>query len=115
MLTRDGASGTVSGYVNGVLRLSFNDSATHYALVTAPNNQLIFFVDDLVQGTETSSGTVNYIRIYNGALSGADVAALYAAGAPSAIPEPAATAALLALGALGGCALRRRVGGGGAR
>ena len=108
MLTRDGASGTVSGYVNGVLRVSFNDSLSNYALVTAPNNALIFFVDDAVQGTESSSGTANYIRIFNGALSGADVAALYATGAPSAIPEPGVTAAIFGLVAIGIWVRRRR-------
>ena len=100
VLTRDSASNTVTGYVNGVQRFSFVDSSP-LATVTAPNNQLTFFVDDFATSqNEASSGTLNFLRVYNGALTAADVAALYAAGSPVAVPEPS-TAMLLALGAAG--------------
>ena len=55
-----------------------------------------------------SSGTLNYLRIYNGALTSSQVSALYTTGAPSPVPEPAATATLLALGMLGAAFGRRR-------
>lgn len=106
VLTRT-SGGTVAGYVNGLLRFSFADTSNQ-ALITAANSTLNFFVDDHVQGDEASSGTVNFIRIYDDALSASDVSALFLAGAPSAIPEPATGAAILGAYALGLAALRRR-------
>ena len=103
VLTRDGATGTVVGYVNGVngqQRFTFVDSS-NFAVVATPSNTFNFLVDDFrtSQG-EASSGTLNYLRVFNGALTSNQVSALFAAGAPSAVPEPA-TVWLLALGALG--------------
>ena len=108
VLTRDSATNTVVGYVNGVQRFSFVDTSP-LATITAANNKLTFFVDDFhtSQG-EASGGTVNFLRVYNGALAPSEVAALYAAGAPIAVPEPA-TALLLGLGAAGLLAVRRRL------
>jgi hypothetical protein len=107
-LTRDGATKLVVGYVNGVQRFSFTDGS-NAAVITASGNTLTFFSDDNVQShTEASSGTLFYARIYDGALTSTQIAALYAVGAPSAIPEPGATAAWLGLAGLGICALRRR-------
>jgi hypothetical protein len=99
-LTRDGTTGTVTGYVNGQQRFSFTDGSS-LAVITAPGNRLTFFVDDTATGqSEISGGTLYYARIYDGALTAAQVAALFAAGAPSAIPEPAMSAGVLAGGAL---------------
>lgn len=109
VLTRD-QSGTVAVYLNGNPIFSYDDSIKKYAKVTSADNALNFFVDDSSTSQEAATGIVNYIRIYNGALTAGEVSALYSAGAPSAVPEPAATSLLLAAGALGGMLLRRRWG-----
>ena len=110
MLTRNFA-GTVIGYVNGQQRFTFNDSISNDALITAANDELIFFVDDHATGQdEASSGTANYIRIYDDALSASAVNALFLAGAPSAIPEPSICAAVLGTAAFGFSWRRRRNG-----
>jgi hypothetical protein len=112
VLTRDGVTGTVRGYVNGQLRFSFTDSSSQ-AVVSAANNTLTFFVDDHNTGqNEVSGGTLNYLRVFNGALTSTQVSALFAAGAPSAVPEPA-TAVLLALGGVVLVGWRRRRAGAG--
>jgi hypothetical protein len=98
VLTRDSATNVVTGYVNGQQRFSFVDTSG-LATITAVNNRLQMFVDDFSTGQgEASAGTVNYLRMYNGALTATEVAAAYAAGPPLAIPEPA-TATLFAFGA----------------
>ena len=98
VLTRDGATNIVTGYVNGQQRFTFLDDGPR-ATITAANNTLTFFVDDFAtsQG-EASGGTASYLRIYNGSLTATEVSNLYSSSAPLAIPEPA-TAALLAFGA----------------
>lgn len=107
-LTRDGGTGVVAGYVNGVQRFSFTDGSSK-AVITAASNTLTFFVDDTHTGqNEVSGGTLYYARIYDGALTSTQVAALYALGAASAIPEPGATAVALGVAALGCLALRRQ-------
>ncbi len=101
VLTRDGAANTVTGYVNGQQRFSFNDTSP-LATITAGNNKLTLFADDFATGQgEATGGTVNYVRIFNGALTAAEVTTLYSTGAPSAIPEPS-TLTLLAAGLLVG-------------
>ena len=80
-LTR-AADGTVTGYVNGVQQFSFADSSS--LAVIDGSNVLRFFKDDNVVQNENSSGAVARIRIWDGALSATQVAAL----------EPAATADL---------------------
>jgi hypothetical protein len=91
-LTRDGTSGTVTGYVNGVQQFSFTDSSTYATFSTAsPANIINFFQDDTVTGgRESSSGVVDQIRIYDSALIASDITAL---GDPkplgTAVPEPA--------------------------
>ncbi|OYY95517.1 MAG: hypothetical protein B7Y41_03175 [Hydrogenophilales bacterium 28-61-23] len=100
-LTRDNA-GVVAGYVNGVAQFAFNDS-TGQALFSGPNAIAYFFQDEHASGVEDPTGTVSYIRIYDTALSGAQVAAL---AAP--VPE-ADTYALMLLGiGLVGFIARRR-------
>lgn len=79
VLTRDGASGETKVYLNGVLQMTyFNDVS---AAAIPADNVLVFFEDDLVTGpNEAQAGAVDYIAIYDGALSAADVAALAQAG-----------------------------------
>lgn len=96
VLTRDGATDIVTGYVNGQQRFSFNDAALD---ATHPNDSLYFFADDRFQGgtSDASGGTVNYLRMFNGALSASEVNALFLSAPPLAVPE-APVAVLLSLG-----------------
>ena len=69
VLTRDSESGTVTGYVNGLQRFSFND-ASSLAVFSTSDHRAIFMVDDFATGqNEVSGGTLNYLRIYNGVLT----------------------------------------------
>jgi hypothetical protein len=88
-LTRDNSSGLVVGYINGVQQLSFTDS-TSDAVFSAANNIINFFMDDNVtSGSESSSGSVNQIRIYDSALDASSVAALGGPKSTATVtPEP---------------------------
>jgi hypothetical protein len=106
VITRNSATGVVSGYVNGQLSFSFTDTALAATALTG----FRFFVDDIITSqTEASGGTVNYMRFYNGALTQGEVTSLFAAGPPLAVPEPS-TYALLSVGGIvmAVTALRRR-------
>jgi hypothetical protein len=96
VLTRDGATDVVTGYVNGKQSFSFVDTALD---ATHPNDRLYFFADDRFKGgaSDASGGTVNYLRMFNGALTASEVNALFLAGPPMAVPE-APVAVLLSLG-----------------
>lgn len=100
-ITRDAAS-TFTGYVNGAQQISFSDSAG-LGEFTGASQIAYFFRDDNAVGGEASAGFVDYIRIYNVALSATDVAGL---GAP--VPEPGSWALMLAGLALLGRAASRR-------
>jgi len=70
VLTNDGT--TLSGYYNGVLQFA-TGNAFQWGDVGV-DNTLRFFLDDSGSGgTEASPGAVARIRIWNGALSGAEV------------------------------------------
>jgi hypothetical protein len=79
VLTRD-AAGTVTGYIDGVQQFSFSDTSQLAEIDS--NNALRFFRDDNVQGTESSGGSVARIRLYDAALTAAQVAALDRIAAP---------------------------------
>lgn len=113
VLTRD-ASEVVRGYGQGVELFSFNDtSASEYGVFTGPGNIARFFRDN---GTEASSGFVDFIRLYDRALTGSEVATLYGGGAPirqfavpvSAVPEPGTWASLILGFGMVGSVIRRR-------
>lgn len=109
VLTRNSSTNLVSGYINGQLSFSFTDSGSA-ATANGSLGSFRFFVDDLVTlQTEASGGRVNFMRFYNGALTGGEVSSLYAAGPPLAVPEPS-TFALLSAGGLvmAAAAWRRR-------
>lgn len=85
VLTRDSASGLVTGYVNGLEQIQFTDT-TSDAVFNAANNVINFFQDDNVTGgRESTSGAVSEIRIYDGALTASQVAALTAAPEPMSL------------------------------
>lgn len=68
ILTRDGSTNVVVGYVNGVQEISFADS--DYAVFDATNGIANFFNDDYqTSQREASSGFVDFIRVYDGPLS----------------------------------------------
>jgi hypothetical protein len=108
VITRSSATNVVTAYINGQSVFSFTD--INSAAVLASNRQLLFFRDQLTlnpNGT-LASGTLNYLRVFNGALTSTEVSALFAAGAPLSVPEPS-TAALMVTGlAVFAVALRRR-------
>jgi hypothetical protein len=74
-LTRDG-SGQVKVYANGAPRISYDDSPNSTAVLLS--NAIEFFKE---HGTEESAGAVARIRVYDDALSAAEVSA------PPACPQ----------------------------
>jgi Concanavalin A-like lectin/glucanases superfamily len=84
VLTRD-STDQVVGYVNGVRQFAFADR-DGLAAVNGKKT-LRFFVDDLTTTGEHSSGTVSQIRLFDGALTANEVAAL--ACTEIAIADPA--------------------------
>lgn len=95
VLTRDGTTSLVTAYVNGQKRFSFYDDAS-LASPPGQSNKLNFFIDDSPNG-QSSGGTANYLRIFNGDLSASEVSALFHGGPPAVVPEPS-TFGLLAAG-----------------
>ena len=102
-LTRD-STGTVDVYLNGAQEFSFDDSTSDLATIgDTPTDQLLdLFVDDpfttIVESgltLENPSGEVARVRLYDGALTPPEVAAL--------VPEPT----LLAMPIAGLLMLRR--------
>jgi concanavalin A-like lectin/glucanase superfamily protein len=73
VLTRDTA-GQVTGYVDGDQEISFTDAGGD--AVFQPGSDVRFFKDDAVIGGEESAGAVARIRVYDGALTPAEVAAI---------------------------------------
>lgn len=103
-LTRT-TSGLVTAYVNGIQQFDFADGFGQ-ALFSDPTHIAYFFRDENASHYEDPTGVVSYIRIYDTALTGAEVATLTAPAAP--VPEPESYALLLAgLGLLGFAARRR--------
>ena len=106
VLTRDAATSVVTAYVNGQQRFSFLDPD---GLAVSPgfSNKLNLLIDDQ---SNTSGGTANYLRVFNGALTANEVSDLLAAGPPNVIPEPTTLGLLLTGGALAAWLTRRRRG-----
>ncbi len=87
VITRDGGTGLVSTYVNGMSRFSFTDSS-NLAVFSGLNGERYFFTDDLVVGGEAAAGSVDLIRIFDQSFSSGQVLELFQNGAPVAVPEP---------------------------
>jgi hypothetical protein len=77
------ASGKVAGYVNGVRQFSFRD-VDGFAVID-PDDTLRFFKDDKITRGEQAKGAVSRIRLYDGALTPTEVAALACQQIPNAI------------------------------
>ena len=98
VLTRDAVTGVVTGYINGILQISFADGG-NLAVFDAGNAIMHFFIDDFSVGGEASGGRVSEIAIYDSPLTPAEVVVL---GGPGPIvPEPGS--GLLCLSALAAC------------
>ena len=108
VLTRD-AGGIVTGYLNGVQELSFTD-VSNYATFSDPQQLARFFHDDnATGGGESSAGFVDYIRIYDTALSGDEVAGLTPPGAVGTVPEATTWSMMIVgFGIVGGAMRTRR-------
>jgi Concanavalin A-like lectin/glucanases superfamily/PEP-CTERM motif len=101
-LTRD-AAGQVTGYVNGVQQITFADTGNLATFSDSQQLGRLFHDDSATGGRESSSGFVDYVRIYDVALSATEVGAL-----TNPVPEPG-TWALMAAGLLAvGAAARKR-------
>ena len=100
VITRD-VTGQFKAYTDGVLRYEFRDTE-QWAVFNGPDNIMWLFEDDTTTlGYEAPSGWLDFVRVYEGALTAEEVLALYLA-----IPEPATGWLVLAGGA--GWFLRRR-------
>jgi hypothetical protein len=99
-LTFDGTNTT--GYVNGVQQFIFATGGIGYP--TSLSSIVLFQDDNATGGSEASAGSLDFVQIYDGALTSFEVAGL--SGPVSAVPLPA-TAPIL-LGALGLFGFMRR-------
>jgi hypothetical protein len=99
VFTRNGAGDSV-GYVNGVQMISFTNASE-----TALTSTLRLFRDD---GIENSAGSVDYVRIYDTALTAAEVQSLTPPSVAGAVPEPATWAMMIIGFGLMGASMRRR-------
>lgn len=113
VLTRD-ADKVVRGYGQGAELFSFNDTTGHdFGVFSGPDGIARFFRDN---GSEASSGFVDFIRIYDRVLTTAEVGQLYGGGTPvrafdapvAAVPEPSIWAMLILGFGVAGAAMRGR-------
>ena len=70
VMTRDASSGTVTVFVDGEERLQFVDAAAEATFATAVAN---FFRDDDATQSDATAGFAHLLRIYDSALSTAQV------------------------------------------
>jgi hypothetical protein len=85
VLTRDGTSDNVAVYLDGIKEFDFNDNSGR-AVFNEPGNVMQFIQGD--NAGEQPDGTVDYIKIYEGALSAGEVESLNQCPAEEPEPEP---------------------------
>ena len=110
VLTRNGTTGLYSAYLDGNLAFSVTDLGGT-ASFSINNRTMYFMGDDLsTSNAENSPGSLDRIRIYDGALTQAEISNLDLSEPTntSAVPEPQ-TAGIFAAAAAGLVMLRRRV------
>ena len=103
-LTYDGL--VAKGYLNGVQQFSFNSSGTggYPGTISAFD----MWADDIAVPNEAAGGSIDFVQVYEGALTGTEVAAITDEGGNMpAVPVPASAPLLLA-GIAAFAALRRR-------
>ena len=98
IVTRDSATNSLVGYLNGVQQFTYADTS-NYGVFSSPNNIAEFFHDDThTGGREASAGSVDFIRVFNGALTSTEAATLYANGVSTTVPEPSQFAVIAIFG-----------------
>jgi len=106
VLTRNSATDAITGYVNGSPQFTLAEDVK-----SSPDAISAGFNFSLREGSSATlaslGGRVDFVRVYNGALSAAEVSELFAAGSPLAIPEPE-TYALFGAGLIAYFLSRRR-------
>lgn len=102
----NGPGGMVSGYLDGRLEFTFQSDVMN---INNPGNLLNLFLDDPVAEGEYSDGRIGLLRVYEGTLTGGQVAELARDPYANVVPEPTALS-LLAVGTVGlaGYGWRRR-------
>ena len=79
VVAKDATTDGFVAYVNGIRQIAFMDTGDN-AVFSAPNNIIHFFKDD--SGSEASAGVVDRIVVYDGALTAAEAADLFAPPVP---------------------------------
>jgi hypothetical protein len=67
------AAGAMAGYVNGVPEFAVDDSVNPIGIVSGANTFRFVYDDDTTSNTESAAGAVARIRIWNTALTAAEI------------------------------------------
>lgn len=74
--TRDGSTGLITIYVNGILFSSYNDASNLYNLPSS-TSPVVFFYDDPIFACEVKPGCVKYLDVRDYTMDSSDVANLW--------------------------------------
>jgi hypothetical protein len=115
IILTDASNNTVNAYLDGTLAFTVSTPIMHLNTDVAnnPNRLLGFFLDNTVGGGqgEYSTGKIALARLYEGVLTGSQVATLASnpfASPSASTPEPGTLALLTGLSLTGGLFLKRR-------